>query len=112
MWYEAKEFCELVGGRLPSEAEWEYAARAGTTTKYYCGDAPSCLDGIAWYFDNSNNQTHPVGQKTPNAFGLYDMLGNVWEWVADCRHDNYNDAPPTGGVWAGGDCFYRNIQNS
>ena len=106
-WYDAKEFCEAVGGRLPSEAEWEYAARAGTTTKYYCGDDASCLDSIAWYYENSDDKTHPVGQKDANEFGLYDMLCNVWEWNEDCWHEDYNGAPNDGGVWAGEDCDSR-----
>jgi len=103
-WHQAKAFCEAIGGRLPSEAEWEYAARAGTTTRYYCGDDAACLDAVAWY---TGSATHHVGEKTANAFGLYDMLGNVWEWVEDCWHSDYTDAPSTGEVWSGGDCFYR-----
>ena len=106
-WYDAKAFCEAIGARLPSEAEWEYAARAGTSTRYYCGHDEACLDDIAWYNANAEGATHPVAEKTPNAFGLHDMLGNVFEWVEDCWHENYDGAPSTGGVWEGGLCDYR-----
>ena len=88
-WYKAKAFCKAVGGYLPTEAQWEYAARGGTTTKYYCGDSPSCLDDIAWHKGNSGNHKHDVKGKKPNAYGLYDMLGNVYEWVADWNNGSY-----------------------
>ncbi len=104
-WYQAKTFCETVGGRLPSEAEWEYAARAGTESIYICGDDVSCLDDISWWVENSEGSTHPVATKDPNAFGLYDMCGNISEWVEDCWHwSGYHEAPGTGGVWEGGAC--------
>jgi formylglycine-generating enzyme required for sulfatase activity len=95
-WHDAKDFCEAVGGRLSTEAEWEYAARGGTTTKYYCGDDVSCLNGIAWHKGNSDIHKHDVKGKAPNAYGLHDMLGNVWEWTQDCWHDSYVGAPSQG----------------
>jgi formylglycine-generating enzyme required for sulfatase activity len=85
--------------RLPSESEWEYAVRAGTATEWSFGNDESKLGNYAWYSYNSGNKTQIVGQKLPNAFGLYDMQGNVWEWTQDCWHENYLGAPTDGSAW-------------
>ncbi len=83
--------------RLPTEAEWEYACRAGSITCWQHGDAEAGLENYAWY--NLSGSPRTVGQKLPNAFGLYDMHGNVWEWVQDWYHANYTGAPSDGSVW-------------
>jgi formylglycine-generating enzyme required for sulfatase activity len=98
-WEEASEFCRKLSQRagktynLPTEAQWEYACRAGTTTRYSFGDSDNALGDYAWYDSNSGKQTHPVSQKRPNAWGLYDMHGNVWEWCLD-----WKDSYPSGRV--------------
>lgn len=98
-WEDAMKFCKRFGkkynvkARLPYEAEWEYACRAGTSTKYYWGDEVN--GDYAWYDDNSDSKTHPVGQKKPNAFGLYDMSGNVWELCMDWYSDSYYASSPS-----------------
>lgn len=117
-WHDVQDFIERLNAqegvtsyRLPSEAEWEYTARAGTQTAYSFGDARERLGQYAWYFDNSGNRTHPVGGKRPNAFGLYDVHGNVEEWVQDCSHDDYTGAPTDGSAWVtGGVCVYRMLR--
>ncbi|MDT5121160.1 MAG: hypothetical protein QOC96_642 [Acidobacteriota bacterium] len=116
-WDDAQVFIKRLNGmqsrytyRLPSEAEWEYACRAGTI-----GDYAGNLDALAWYYENSGdarlsewnsekliankNRTHPVGQKQPNAWGLYDMHGNVWEWCEDVYVNSYNGAPTDSSTW-------------
>ncbi len=82
--------------RLPSESEWEYATRAGTSTKFWWGEDEEAAADYAWFKSNSTNQTHPVGLKYPNAFGLYDMVGNVWQWTEDCYDNTYSPAPVDG----------------
>lgn len=96
--------------RLPSEAEWEYACRAGTQTPFYTGET---IDLKPANFDLAHGRTLPVGSFAPNAFGLYDMHGNVWEWTQDCWHDNYHNAPDDGSPWLekdSGDCDRRVIR--
>lgn len=111
-WGDVQEFIERLNEkegsnryRLPSEAEWEYACRAGTQTKYSFGDNKEKLNEYAWYNQNSGSETHPIGRKKPNSWSLYDMHGNVWEWVQDSWHNNYKGAPSDGSAWEDGGSF-------
>jgi formylglycine-generating enzyme required for sulfatase activity len=121
-WDDAKAFIAWLNQqssirfRLPTEAEWEYAARAGTTTDYYWGAAASheqanygsekCCEGLAQGRDQWVN-TSPVGSFPPNPWGLYDMLGNVWQWTEDCWNESYSSAPADGSPWLAGACTRR-----
>jgi formylglycine-generating enzyme len=129
-WDDAMAFCKKLSEkegksyRLPTEAEWEYACRAGTSTRFSFGDNESDLDKYAWRYDkpNANGRTHSVGQKRPNGYGLYDMHGNVWEWCQDWYGENYYAQSPgndpagassgesrvlRGGFWSGDPSFCR-----
>jgi formylglycine-generating enzyme required for sulfatase activity len=104
-WQDAKAYAtwlsEKTGKefRLPSESEWEYACRAGSKTAFFFGDDSERLSEFAWFYDNSANKTNPVRKKKPNAWGLYDIAGNVWEWVEDDWHESYLGAPSDGSPW-------------
>ncbi len=127
-WNDAVDFCNKLSAltgenyRLPSEAEWEYACRAGSTSAYCFGDDDKELGEYAWYDDNSAMQTHPVAQKRANRFGLYDMHGNVWEWCRDWYGDYSSgsqtdpEGPSTGSyrVLRGGSWFFnaRNLRSA
>ena len=111
-WEDVQAFLRQLNGgsgryRLPSEAEWEYAARGGQQSRGYQYAGSDTLDAVGWYANNSGGKTHPVGQKQANELGLYDLSGNVWEWVQDCWNDSYAGAPSNGQAWESGDCSRR-----
>ncbi len=116
-WEDCQEFLKRlnakVGGgkfQLPTEAQWEYACRAGSTMRYCFGDDEKQLGEYAWYDKNSGSKTHPVGEKKPNAWGLYDMHGNVWEWCQDWSDAGYYAKSPTDdptGPTGGSDRVFR-----
>ena len=96
--------------RLLSEAEWEYAARGGNEAPYSFGGNAKELGRYAWFDENSSGKSHPVGEKLPNPFDLYDMHGNVWEWTQDCWNENYHGAPTDGSAWMTGNCSLRVVR--
>ncbi|MDR0414511.1 MAG: formylglycine-generating enzyme family protein [Prevotellaceae bacterium] len=105
-WNDAQKFIKKLNTRtgksyrLPTEAEWEYAAREGTKKSSYRYSGSDDIDEVAWYGDyNNSSGTHPVGQKIPNALGIYDMSGNVWEWCQDCYDNSCSDRVYRGGSW-------------
>ncbi|MZH47082.1 MAG: formylglycine-generating enzyme family protein [Nitrospinae bacterium] len=92
-WHEARKYCQKTGKRLPTEAEWEYAARAGSNTRFPWGDDVD--DDFLWYASNSSREPSEIGKKKPNSWGLYDMVGGVWEWVEDWFSLDYYSKSPT-----------------
>ena len=112
-WDDVQAFCQKLSQitgkayRLPTIDEWEYACRAETPTQFYFGDDKNQLGDYAWYDVNSEGTTHPVGQKKPNAWGLYDMIGNVWELSIDC----YQKAYLRGGSWKSSSAYCLYVYN-
>ena len=115
-WDDVQAFLQKLNSRgeqyrLPSEAEWEYASRGGQRSEGHPYAGSNRWATVAWYYENSDNRTHPVGQKQANELGLFDMSGNVREWVQDCWHGSYVGAPSDGRAWEQGDCRRRVIRS-
>jgi formylglycine-generating enzyme required for sulfatase activity len=112
-WNDSNKFIDWLNKkegkkyRLPTEAEWEYAARGGKKSRGYKYSGSNNLDAVGWHYKNSNNKTHPVAEKKPNELGIYDMSGNVWEWCEDKWHSNYEGASNDGSAWETGDSSFR-----
>jgi len=106
-WKASSDWCDKAGFRLPSEAEWEYACRAGVDGIFCCGDDESIFGSYAWYSENSNKMLHSVATKMPNAFGIYDMHGNIREWCQDLWNESYKGAPTDGSPWKEGNNAFR-----
>jgi formylglycine-generating enzyme required for sulfatase activity len=118
-WNDVQEFLSKVNSkkgkytyRLPTEEEWEYACRAGSTTDFCFGNDEKELEDYAWFYTNSGNKVHSVGLKKPNKFGLYDMHGNVWEWCQDLWFKDSSYRVLRGGSWYGDPLFLRSAQRS
>ncbi len=120
-WYQCQEFVTAMNEldehhtySLPSESQWEYACRAGTTTRYYWGDDidETIINDYAWWTGNADDSTHPVAEKLPNNWGLFDMNGNVWEWVEDWHNADYVGAPEDGSPWLSGNSGKRAYRGS